>query len=205
MRVLLIIVTVLVFQSCSQEPKIVITKDFIINRHWNDYNNAILVERLKIKKGVVLDIFSPNFEEESNWSLNDKLKVDSTFMYSYCGTGGNLTEFDVNMAKESFKENKSKLLKDGVNVDSLINSIKINTDSRKKLEGKLYFNKANGFNWNFGNTYFGHKKTKKNVIGRLENNTWYKFSDLRPIAYYVYIYIDSTGEVHRFNVNMANF
>ena len=75
----------------------------------------------------------------------------------------------------------------------------------KKLEGKIYFNKTNGFYWNFGYTHFGHKKTNKNVIGSLENDTWYKFSDLRTIAYYVYVYVDSTGKVHRFNVNMSNY
>lgn len=169
MRLLIIITTVLLFHSCSQEPKIVITKDYISNKYWDEYNNAILVEKMKIKKGSVLDVFSPDFDKEirSNWDLNDKLEVDRTFMYSYTGLGG-----------------KSDL---------------------KKLDGKIYFNKTNGFYWNFGNTHFGHKKTNKNIIGSLENDTWYKFSDLRTIAYYVYVYVDSTGKVHRFNVNMSNY
>jgi major membrane immunogen (membrane-anchored lipoprotein) len=130
MRTLIIIITVLLFQSCSQEQetKIVITKDYISNKHWDDErNNAILIERMKVKNGDILDASSPDF------------------------------------------------------------------------------NKDNGFYWNFGCTYYDHKKTDKNTIGSLENNTWYKFSDLKTMAYYVYIYVDDEGKVHRFNVNMSNF
>lgn len=171
MRILIIIATVLLFQSCSQQgPKIVITKDYISNKHWDDErNNAILVERMKVKNGGVLDATSPDFDKEirSDWDLNDKLEVDSTFRYSYAG------------------------------LDS--------KGDRVKLKGKVFFNKDNGFYWNFGNTYYDHKKTDKNVIGSLENNTWYKFSNLKTIAYYVYVFVDDTGKLHRFNVNMANF
>jgi len=170
MRILIIIATVLLFQSCSQKPKIVITKDYISNTHWDDErNNAILIEKMKLKKDSLLNIFSPDFKKEisNHWNITNKLEVDSTFMYSYAGL--------------NIREDKVK------------------------LKGKIFFNKDNGFYWNFGNTYYGHKKTDKNVIGSLENNTWYKFSDLKTIAYYVYVYVDSTGKVHRFNVNMSNF
>ncbi len=163
-------VTIVFFTSCSEEPKIVIAKDYIINKHWDDErNNAILVERMKLKKDSVLNIFSSDFKGEipNHWNITNKLEVDSTFMYSYAG----------------------------------LNS----KEDRVKLKGKIFFNKDNGFYWNFGNTYYGHKKTDKNVIGSLENNTWYKFSDLKTIAYYVYVYIDGEGKVHRFNVNMSNY
>ena len=170
MRILIIIAIVLLFQSCSQKPKIVITKDYISNTHWDDErNNAILIEKMKAKGGGILNATSPDFDKEirSNWDLNDKLEVDSTFRYSYAG----------------------------------LNS----REDKVKLKGKIFFNKDNGFYWNFGSTYYGHKKTDKNVIGSLENNTWYKFSNLKTNAYYVYIYVDSTGKVHRFNVNMSNY
>lgn len=172
MRILIIIATVLLFQSCSQEQeaKIVITKDYISNKHWDDErNNSILVERMKLKKDSVLNIFSSDFKGEipNHWNITNKLEVDSTFRYSYAG------------------------------LDS--------KGDRVKLKGKVFFNKDNGFYWNFGSTYYDHKKTDKNTIGSLENNTWYKFSDLKTIAYYVYIYVDGEGKVHRFNVNMANF
>jgi hypothetical protein len=171
MKYFLIITTILLFQSCSpQEPKIVITKDYIINKHWDDKrNNAILIERMKVKNGGILDANSPDFDKEirSNWDLNNKLEVDDTFRYSYAG-------------------------------------LDIKGD-RIKLKGKVFFNKDNGFYWNFGSTYYDHKKTEKNTIGRLENNTWYKFSDLKTIAYYVYIYVDNLGELHRYNVNMSNY
>jgi len=163
MRTLIIIATILLFQSCSQEPKIVITKDYISNKHWdNERNNAILVEKMKVKKGDALDATSPDFDKEirSDWDLNDKLEVDSTFYFGYSGL--------------NIKEDKVK------------------------LQGKVFFNKDNGFEWYSANG-------NKTIIGSLKNNTWYKFSGLKTIAYYVYIYVDSTGKVHRFNVNMSNY
>jgi hypothetical protein len=148
----------------------VITKDYISNKHWGDErNNAILIEKMKLKKDSLLNIFDPNFKKEipNHWNITNKLEVDSTFRYSYAG------------------------------LDS--------KGDRVKLKGKVFFNKDNGFYWNFGNTYYAHKKTDKSTIGSLENNTWYKFSDLKTTAYYVYIFVDDKGKVHRFNVNMSNY
>lgn len=163
MRILVIIAVIFLFQSCSQEPKILITKDYISNKHWdNERNNAIHVEKMKVKNGVILDATSPAFDKEilSNWDLNDKLVVDSTFYFGYSG---------LNIKKDKIK-----------------------------LKGKIFFNRDNGFEWYSANG-------DKTSIGSLENNTWYKFSGLRTIAYYVYIYVDEEGELHRFNVNMANY
>lgn len=165
MRILIIIATVLLFQSCSQEQetKIVITKDYISNEHWDDErNNAILIERMKLKKDSLLDIFSSDFEKEipNHWNITNKLEVDSTSYFGYSG---------LNIKKD-----------------------------KVKLKGKIFFNKNNGFEWYSAND-------DKTIIGSLENNTWYKFSSLKTIAYYVYIFVDDTGKIHRFNVNMANF
>lgn len=70
---------------------------------------------------------------------------------------------------------------------------------------KIYFNKDNGFFWREG--YLVGKETKStvNVIGALKKNNWYKFSYLVTHPYYVYVYIDNTNKVHRFDVNLSNY
>ena len=148
--------------SCSQKPKIIITKEYIINKHWNEYNNAIHVEKMKTKNGHVLSVFSKSFDSiiRSNWDLNNVLQADTTFYFGYSG---------------------------------------LNTKKDKiKLKDTVYFNRENGYHW-----YVNNEKRSK--IGVLENKNWYKFSRLRSTAYYVYIYVDSIGEIHRFNVNMSNY
>lgn len=70
---------------------------------------------------------------------------------------------------------------------------------------KVYFNMDNGFYWNEG--YLIGTETKRTVdkIGVLEKNQWYKFSHLVTHPYYVYIYVDSSNKVHRFDVDVANY
>lgn len=70
---------------------------------------------------------------------------------------------------------------------------------------KIYFNKSNGFYWG-SKSRFNSTDTVK-TIGNLQQNAWYKFSDLGLInhPYHIYIYIDSTNNVHRFDVNLANY
>jgi hypothetical protein len=65
---------------------------------------------------------------------------------------------------------------------------------------KIYFNKDNGFMW-LDDVTSQHSK----VFGKLEKDNWYKFSHLLTHPYYVYIYLDSANNVHRFNVNLANY
>jgi len=70
---------------------------------------------------------------------------------------------------------------------------------------RVYFNKDNGFYWKEG--YLVETETKKSVkvIGALERNHWYKFSYLVTHPYYVYVYVDSSNKVHRFDINLANY
>lgn len=65
---------------------------------------------------------------------------------------------------------------------------------------KIYFGKDNGFTWRDD---VAGKDT--NILGNLEINTWYKFSGLVGYPYFVYVYVDSTNKVNRFDVNMANY
>jgi hypothetical protein len=66
---------------------------------------------------------------------------------------------------------------------------------------KIYFNKDNGFTW----WVWNGANREKSILGNLETNTWYKFSGLVGYPYFVYIYVDSTNQVHRCDVNMANY
>jgi len=74
-----------------------------------------------------------------------------------------------------------------------------------KVLNKIYFNKSNQFSWNFGDTFYNHKKTDIKVIGELQKSTWYKFSNLKSMEYYIYVFVDSDGNIHRFNQNLSNF
>ena len=69
-------------------------------------------------------------------------------------------------------------------------------------DAKVYFDRKNLNEWSFGHFSIDEKLS---VIGALKNNSWYKFSRLRTIPYWVYIYVDNEGKIHRFNVNMSNF
>jgi len=69
---------------------------------------------------------------------------------------------------------------------------------------KIYFNRDNGFYWQKG--FFGKEvEDTVKVIGNLKKNSWYKFSYLVTNPYYVYVYVDSSNMVHRFDVNLANY
>ena len=65
---------------------------------------------------------------------------------------------------------------------------------------KIYFAKDNGFTWrdDVASRY-------TTIFGNLEIKTWYKFSGLVGYPYFVYVYVDSTNQVHRFDANMANY
>ncbi len=81
----LFILIFIITQGCSNQPKIVITQEYIVNKYWNEYNGNILIERLKLKKDSVLDIFQPSFNlnEPNHWNIVRKLEIDSAFRYAY--------------------------------------------------------------------------------------------------------------------------
>lgn len=66
---------------------------------------------------------------------------------------------------------------------------------------KVYFNKNNDFLWLLDNG----RGVKTQAIGNLQPGNWYEFSNLVTYPYYIYVYIDSTNKVHRFDVNLANY
>lgn len=82
-------------------------------------------------------------------------------------------------------------------------NVKYNGDSYSIR--KVYFNKYNGFYWKEGYLVETETKTPVKVIGTLEKNCWYKFSYLVTHPYYIYVHVDSSNKVHRFDVNMANY
>jgi hypothetical protein len=65
---------------------------------------------------------------------------------------------------------------------------------------KIYFNKDNGFTWL---NDVDHSQTE--IFGNLEKGSWYKFSNLLSHPYFIYVYIDSSSTVHRFDWSPANY
>jgi len=69
---------------------------------------------------------------------------------------------------------------------------------------KIYFNRDNGFYWGSKSRNNSIDRSKK--IGNLQNNNWYKFSNLGTIVVqYIYVYVDSINHVHSFNVFHSNY
>jgi hypothetical protein len=69
----------------------------------------------------------------------------------------------------------------------------------------IYFNKYNGFYWN--TKEWPNNRDSVKTIGDLQKDSWYRFSELGLLAhpYYIYVYVDSSNSVHRFDVNLANY
>jgi len=67
---------------------------------------------------------------------------------------------------------------------------------------KVYFNQATNGQWRTG-CY--SVDSPKDTIGNLENDTWYKVSKLIPgTQFHIFIFIDQTGNVHRFDQDLSN-
>jgi len=79
-----------------------------------------------------------------------------------------------------------------------VGNIKYNGEQFSKR--KVYFDKKNGFFW-----WSDKGETKTETIGNLQKDNWYKFSNLVTYPYYIYVYIDSSNQAHRFDVNLANY
>jgi len=183
--------------SCNSE--IEITNEYILNENWNyseKTNNSIEIQKMIVIDSS-LNIFSSDFEEEPNhWNIVNKLELDSSFHCSYYGlsiSDKEANEIDNMMRKD--KELKQKLLDEGINLDTIP---KIKGSKKTLLSIKVHFNKYNGWNWNLNGE-------EKQTIGKLENDTWYKFSKLYSSAIYKYVYVDSIGQTHIFTANLNNF
>ncbi|MAT90947.1 MAG: hypothetical protein CMC35_09665 [Flavobacteriaceae bacterium] len=72
----------------------------------------------------------------------------------------------------------------------------------KLSDKKLYFNKPNESLWVKGKTSGDTVET----IGKLKNDTWYRFSELTPITkFFVFIYVDKNGRTHRYDQDLSNY
>ena len=69
----------------------------------------------------------------------------------------------------------------------------------------IYFNKPNNFYWN--TQEWPNNVDSVETIGNLKKDNWYRFSELGLLAhpYFIYVYVDSTNRVHRFDINLANY
>jgi hypothetical protein len=97
--------------------------------------------------------------------------------------------------------NQTEILNKLENDSSFIFFANAKYNGERYLTRKIYFNKDNGFLWLTDK--YGDTKVK--TIGNLQSKTWYKFSHLVTYPYYIYVYVDSSNNVQRFNVNLANY
>jgi hypothetical protein len=137
-------------------------------------------EKIEIKADYITNA---NWNEQANAIKINKLrlKTDSTINpYS-----------DLNQIEllEKLEDDTSFLF---------VGNVKYNGE--KYTTRKVYFNKKNEFFW-----WSDRGETKTETIGNLQKDNWYKFSNLVTYPYFVYVFIDSTNTVHRFDVNLANY
>lgn len=69
----------------------------------------------------------------------------------------------------------------------------------------IYFGKPNEGNWYNRNLRITGLGKKVETVGNLKNSTWYKFSNLWDRRFYVYVYVDSTGKVYRFDQDLSDY
>lgn len=76
--------------------------------------------------------------------------------------------------------------------------LNINVPNKPRLKGKVFFDQSNGWNWSVNGK-------AKEVLGSLENNSWYKFSELYGSAIYEYVFVDNNGRTSVLTVDLNNF
>lgn len=69
---------------------------------------------------------------------------------------------------------------------------------------KIYFNRDNGFSWLTESS--NNTSIRSNTIGTLQKNNWYKFANLGTLSIrHIYVYVDSTNRIHRFDLYHSNY
>lgn len=116
---------------------------------------------------------------------------------------------------------KMNLMKDSISIklDSSFNTRILNyletdtsfiytfssNDRSKIIDDTIFFNAPNEGTWITGGIRYNGIRRKTETIGNLQNNCWYKFSELRDFPFYLYVFVDSNGNIHRFDRNLSNF
>ena len=135
-------------------------------------------------------IINDHWDEKYNYRLRvDKMNVDDD----------RLDVFSKDFIRDSHFWNFEQSLSKDSTFTCSFGEIGSENQTHPKFSNKVYFTKNNSWDW----TLNGEKTP---IIGKLENNTWYKFSNLTMnTKFYIYVYIDSVGTAHDFSVNQANF
>jgi hypothetical protein len=69
---------------------------------------------------------------------------------------------------------------------------------------KIYFNRFNGFYW--GSKSRNNSTDSSQTIGNLQQRNWYRFSDLGlGSRSFIFVYVDSSNNVHRFDIDLSNY
>ena len=153
-NLIILLTTIMSVNSCVN--KIQITPEYIINPNWSKQGNAIMIDKLIVKKDSAID----PFRRLTHIDLLTKLEEDTS--YSYMG------------------------------------NVQYNGEGYSKR--KVFFNKRENFFW-----WSDEGETRQERIGNLQKNNWYKFSHLLGYLYYIFIYVDSANQVHRFDLNQGNW
>lgn len=131
---------------------------------------------------------TPEYIVNDNWTkVSTSIKISKMRLK----TDSVLNIYNLNQA-----DALSKLEEDSSFVYYANVAIDIMSDNGKKV----FFNQDNGFYWSGEES-----NVTTRVVGKLEMRCWYKFSYLVTFPYQIYIYVDSTNAIHRFDVNLSNY
>jgi hypothetical protein len=130
-------------------------------------------------------IINPNWSEEANSFDVIKMKLKES------GDSINLKTANITKIEGKLKQDISFVYRANVKYNG-----------EDYATRKVYFNKDNGFLW-WGDLH--DSSSTKKVLGELQQNTWYLLAGLSNVRTLYYIYIDSQGNVHRFERMASNW
>ncbi|WP_299675538.1 hypothetical protein [uncultured Tenacibaculum sp.] len=171
-------------------------KFFILSTLVCCFSNCSFFEHKKII--ITKDyIINENWINDHNGIFIERMKVKQDSIINILDV--NFDGADINSINIVNKLEKDSLFFYSYNVGKTYDS---SMSLSKLSEKKIYFHKPNEGLWVKGR--FSGDTVK--VLGSLGNNKWYKFSNLKSrTKFFVFIYVDTTGQVHRFDQDLSNY
>jgi hypothetical protein len=144
-----------------------------------------------------------------SFGCSSKKKIEITTEY-IINENWNKIASSVQICRMKLKNDSTFLVNKQITQADILNKLEIDstfiynanfqTKNRSFKGEKVYFNVDNGFSWGSENS-----DSTKVVIGNLERGKWYKFSYLVTYPLYVYVFVDESGKVNSFQVNLSNY
>lgn len=99
---LLLIILILTCLTSCENKQIKITRDYIINEHWDKFHYRMMIEKMKEKDSIdYKKILSIGYDEPNYIYIVQRLAVDSTYNYSFSEYGSDVIKDTVYFNKNN--------------------------------------------------------------------------------------------------------